>query len=220
MTSPPQHREDITAVILAGGKARRMGGEDKGLIELHGRPLLGYVLDALRQQVANILVNANRNPERYRALGCPVAGDIVGGFHGPLAGIATGMQTARPPLLLVVPCDSPFLPGRLVEVLYRRMEQATPDICAAHDGSRLQQLDRAYLAARTKLSDGRGNLVGRAEQLKALGARASKRLPGDWLERAGAEAVGEAATSAVVTAILLITIMASLMTILFYRLGI
>lgn len=59
-------------------------------------------------------------------------------------------------------------------------------------GSRLQQLDRAYLAARTKLSDGRGNLVGRAEQLKALGARASKRLPGDWLERAGAEAVGEA----------------------------
>jgi len=59
-------------------------------------------------------------------------------------------------------------------------------------GSRLQQLDRAYLAARTKLSDGRGNLVGRAEQLKALGARASKRLPGDWLERAGAETVGEA----------------------------
>ncbi|MGE4408640.1 DNA recombination protein RmuC [Pseudomonas sp.] len=58
-------------------------------------------------------------------------------------------------------------------------------------GSRLQQLDRAYLSARNKLSDGRGNLVGRAEQLKALGARASKRLPGDWLERAGAEMVGE-----------------------------
>jgi molybdopterin-guanine dinucleotide biosynthesis protein A len=139
-TAPSLFGRDITAVILAGGTARRMGGEDKGLIELHGRPLLGYVLDALRPQVANILVNANRYPERYRALGCPVAGDIVGGFHGPLAGIATGMQTARTPLLLVVPCDSPFLPGRLVEVLYRRMEKATADICAAHDGSRLQQL--------------------------------------------------------------------------------
>ena len=59
-------------------------------------------------------------------------------------------------------------------------------------GNRLQQVDRAYLSARNKLSDGRGNLVGRAEQLKSLGARASKRLPGDWLERAGAEAFSEA----------------------------
>jgi molybdopterin-guanine dinucleotide biosynthesis protein A len=140
MTAAPLPGRDITAVVLAGGNAKRLGGMDKGLIELQGRPLLGYVLDALQPQVDRILVNANRNLERYRAFGCPVAADIVDGCCGPLAGIATGMQIARTPLLLVVPCDSPFLPGRLVEVLYRRMQEATADICAAHDGSRLQQV--------------------------------------------------------------------------------
>jgi len=129
---------DITAVILAGGKARRMGGEDKGLIDLHGRPLLDYIIAGLRPQAGHLLVNANRNLGRYRAFGYPVAEDIMGDYFGPLVGMATGMQTCNTPLILTVPCDSPFVPGRLTDRLYRDMVDTDAEICVAHDGVRMQ----------------------------------------------------------------------------------
>jgi molybdenum cofactor guanylyltransferase len=129
---------DITAVILAGGMARRMGGEDKGLIELNGRPLLDYIIAGLESRVGTILVNANRNLERYREFGYPVVEDIVTGFSGPLAGMATGMQAAGTPLLLTVPCDSPFVPADLGERLLRVMRETGAGVCVAHDGERLQ----------------------------------------------------------------------------------
>lgn len=138
MTSPPQHREDITAVILAGGKARRMGGEDKGLIELNGRPLLDYIISGLRPQVGTILVNANRNLARYREFGYPVVEDMLGDYFGPLVGMATGMQSAATPLLVSVPCDSPFIPADLVETLYHALGESGAEISVAHDGNRLQ----------------------------------------------------------------------------------
>lgn len=129
---------DITAVILAGGKARRMGGEDKGLIDLHGRPLLDYIIAGLRPQAGHLLVNANRNLGRYRAFGYPVAEDIMGDYFGPLVGMATGMQTCSTPLILTVPCDSPFVPDRLTDRLYRDMVDTDAEICVAHDGVRMQ----------------------------------------------------------------------------------
>jgi molybdenum cofactor guanylyltransferase len=135
----PNHR-NITAVILAGGNARRMGGEDKGLIELNGRPLIDYIIDGLRPQVSHILINANRNLVRYRDFGYPVVEDILGDYLGPLAGMATGMQAAATPLLLTVPCDSPFIPAHLCETLYRALTEANAGICAAYDGTRLQQV--------------------------------------------------------------------------------
>jgi molybdenum cofactor guanylyltransferase len=139
MTSPASlNREDITAVILAGGKARRMDGEDKGLIELLGRPLLDYIIAGLRPQVGVILVNANRNLDRYRDFGYPVVEDMLGDYFGPLVGMATGMQTAGTPLLMTVPCDSPFVPAGLAETLYRAMAASSAEICVAHDGDRLQ----------------------------------------------------------------------------------
>jgi molybdopterin-guanine dinucleotide biosynthesis protein A len=110
--------DDISAVILAGGQARRMGGEDKGLIELNGRPLLDYIITALRPQTGEILVNANRNLGRYRAFGYPVIEDIMGDFFGPLVGMATGMQATGKTYLLTVPCDSPFVPTQLAATLY------------------------------------------------------------------------------------------------------
>ena len=135
-TSVP--RENITAVILAGGRARRMQGEDKGRIELLGRPLLDYIITGLRPQVGSILVNANRNLARYRKFGYPVIEDILDGYCGPLAGMASGMQAAGTPLLLTVPCDSPFVPERLVKTLYQAMTEADAEISVAHDGERLQ----------------------------------------------------------------------------------
>jgi molybdenum cofactor guanylyltransferase len=140
---------DISAVILAGGRARRMNGVDKGLIELHGRPLLDYIISALRPQVGEILVNANRNLARYRAFGYPVSEDLTTGFHGPLAGMATGMQAATTPYVLTVPCDSPLLPAHLAETLYRALGDAGAELSVAHDGVRMQPvfalLSRALL---------------------------------------------------------------------------
>jgi len=139
MSSPSSlNREDITAVILAGGKARRMGGEDKGLIELHGRPLLDYIIAGLRPQVGTILVNANRNLARYREFGFPVIEDMLGDYFGPLVGMASGMQAATTPLLMTVPCDSPFVPPHLGETLYGALAGADAQISVAHDGTRLQ----------------------------------------------------------------------------------
>lgn len=129
---------DITAVILAGGKARRMGGEDKGLIELHGRPLLDYIIAGLRPQVGHVIVNANRNLERYRGFGYPVVADMTGDFLDPLAGMATGMQAADTNLILAVPCDSPFVPAQLGETLRNAMEETDAEISVAHDGLRMQ----------------------------------------------------------------------------------
>ena len=132
----PTH--DISAVILAGGRARRMDGADKGLIELRGRPLLDYIISALRPQVGAILVNANRNLARYRAFGYPVSTDLMPGFHGPLAGMATGMQAADTPYLLTLPCDSPFVAAHLADTLYRTLISAGVELSVAHDGVRLQ----------------------------------------------------------------------------------
>jgi molybdenum cofactor guanylyltransferase len=138
MTSPSLPREDITAVILAGGKATRMQGKDKGLTELLGRPLLDYIIAALHPQVDTILVNANRNLERYREFGYPVIEDILDNYCGPLAGMASAMQAAATPLLLTVPCDSPFVPAHLAETLYRSMAEADAGISVAYDGNRMQ----------------------------------------------------------------------------------
>jgi molybdopterin-guanine dinucleotide biosynthesis protein A len=135
-TATPVH--DITAVILAGGKARRMGGTDKGLINLHGRTMVDYIIDALRPQVANMMMNANRNPQQYGVYGLPVVADMLGDYFGPLAGMATGMHATDRPYIVTVPCDSPFIPGTLVETLYRSLNDSQADISVAHDGVRMQ----------------------------------------------------------------------------------
>jgi molybdenum cofactor guanylyltransferase len=104
--------------VLAGGRGRRMGGVDKGWVELASAPMIAHVLRRLVPQVADILINANQNLDRYRALGHPVFADSVGGFAGPLAGLHAGMTHASHELVVTVPCDSPFLPADLVDRLH------------------------------------------------------------------------------------------------------
>lgn len=104
----------ITGIVLAGGQGRRMGGVDKGLVELAGRPLVAHVVARLAPQVGAIVINANQNLDRYAAFGHPVVPDAVGGFAGPLAGLHAGMTAATTPFVVTVPCDSPFLPLDLV----------------------------------------------------------------------------------------------------------
>jgi molybdenum cofactor guanylyltransferase len=130
-------RKDITGVILAGGRAERMGGIDKGLILLNGKPMIAHVIATLRTEIDNLLINANRNPERYAAFGYPVIPDIMDGYLGPLAGMASGMQAAKTRYIVTAPCDSPLIAHNLVKRLYETLIHDDADICTAHDGERM-----------------------------------------------------------------------------------
>lgn len=128
----------VTAILLAGGEGRRMGGQDKGLIALRGKSLAEWVLTRIRPQVSEILVSANRNVDTYAALGYPVVRDRTEGYVGPLAGIARGLLDAKSELVLSVPCDTPFLPDDLVARLYAALSQGNHDLAVPLAGGRTQ----------------------------------------------------------------------------------
>ncbi len=107
----------ITAIVLAGGAATRMGGVDKGLVLFHGKPLVESVLERIAEQVGNIVISANRNESRYQSYGHTVVTDRIQGFEGPLMGIASALEVTETPFAVVVPCDSPFVPEDYVERL-------------------------------------------------------------------------------------------------------
>ncbi len=112
--------ERVTGLVLAGGEGRRMGGTDKGLLELGGRPLAAVAADRLRPQVARLLLSANRNLDAYRALGLEVITDTVNDGNrtaGPLAGVLAGLEHCATEWLACVPCDSPAAPADLVSRL-------------------------------------------------------------------------------------------------------
>ena len=121
----------ITGIVLAGGMGRRMGGVDKGLVELDGKPMVAHVLARLTPQVGRVLINANQNSDRYALLGHPVVADAVGGFAGPLAGLHAGMTEATTPFVVTVPCDSPFLPLDLVARLATAMTRDDAQLAVA-----------------------------------------------------------------------------------------
>ena len=113
--------QHITGLILAGGRAQRMGGIDKGLISFHGKPLIESAISRLKPQVSTILINANRSITKYSYYGYPVLMDETPDFSGPLAGFSVGLKHCKTPYLLTSPCDSPLLPinlaGRMAEEL-------------------------------------------------------------------------------------------------------
>lgn len=129
---------NITGIILAGGRARRMGGQDKGLIQLARKPMIEYVLNAIEPQVDAIIINANRNQKVYGKYGYPVVADQIGGYCGPLAGMASGLQAAKTPFIVTAPCDTPLIPDDLVHKLYSILQDEDAEICTAHANGRLQ----------------------------------------------------------------------------------
>ena len=126
----------ISAVILAGGQAKRMGGVDKGLQPLQGKPLFQFIYDRLHSQVEHISVNANRNQAIYATAGLPVFGDNIEGFQGPLSGILTALERSETDFVLFVPCDSPFFPDNLLEKLKSAVVFHGVSIAYVHDGER------------------------------------------------------------------------------------
>jgi molybdenum cofactor guanylyltransferase len=123
--------EKITGVILAGGLGRRMGGIDKGLQELRGRPMAAWVAERLGPQVDELLINANQNGERYAAFGHRVVPDRIPDFAGPLAGLHAALSAATHPLVATAPCDSPFLPADLISRLFSALTAADADLAVA-----------------------------------------------------------------------------------------
>jgi molybdopterin-guanine dinucleotide biosynthesis protein A len=125
--------QDITGVILAGGRGSRMGGADKGLQNFKGVPLALHTQLRLSPQVGELLINANRNLAAYESFGVPVWPDAasLGDFAGPLAGFLTGLERSETPLMMTVPCDTPLFPHDLVERLLAALEAEDADIAMA-----------------------------------------------------------------------------------------
>jgi molybdenum cofactor guanylyltransferase len=142
-------RSSVTGVVLAGGRGLRMGGADKGLIGIGGRCLVEHALEALRPQVATLMISANRNLERYAAFGATVVRDDAPDFAGPLAGIAAAAARARTDWIVCVPCDTLDLPADLVSRLLTAAQQSGSDATYAEDADGPQY---AFCALRTTLA--------------------------------------------------------------------
>jgi molybdenum cofactor guanylyltransferase len=125
---------NITGLILAGGQGSRMGGVDKGLQPFRGKPMVAHVVERLGPQVATIIINANRSLEEYKAHSNLIVQDSLTGFQGPLAGFYAGMEATQTPLMLTVPCDSPFLPLDLAQRMVTTMLAANALVAIAKTG--------------------------------------------------------------------------------------
>jgi molybdopterin-guanine dinucleotide biosynthesis protein A len=142
-------KNNITAVILSGGRSSRMQGEDKGLILLNDKPLISYVVDVVDGKVGRLLISANRNIEAYQQYG-EVISDELADFQGPLAGIAKAMSVVSTPYLLVLPCDGPLINGIVIDRLIQCMVDKDMDISVANDGS---HINPTFALIKTSLKD-------------------------------------------------------------------
>ncbi|MFI8617860.1 molybdenum cofactor guanylyltransferase MobA [Acidovorax sp. NPDC077693] len=128
--------QDITGLVLAGGRGSRMGGVDKGLQNFRGLPLALHTLMRLQMQTGSTMVNANRNLAAYEAFGAPVWPDVLADYAGPLAGFLTGLERCETPWLLTVPCDTPLFPLDLATRLAAAASEQDAEIamaCAPED---------------------------------------------------------------------------------------
>ena len=128
-------------LLLAGGKSRRMGGGDKNMIDLGGRPMLAHVMARAVPDGAKVLINANGDPDRFASFGLPVLADVIDGFAGPLAGVLTGLEYAAATMpdvthLISLATDAPFLPADLGGRLITAVEGGADMAQAASNGRR------------------------------------------------------------------------------------
>jgi molybdopterin-guanine dinucleotide biosynthesis protein A len=152
--------EEITGLVLAGGRGSRMGGVDKGLQNHRGVPLALHALLRLQPQVGALLVNANRNLGAYEAFGAPVWPDPIDGFAGPLVGFLAGLEHCETPFLATVPCDTPDFPDDLVARLAAALDAEGAEIAYAstvEDGR--EQAQPVFCLLRSALSESLVNFL-------------------------------------------------------------
>jgi molybdopterin-guanine dinucleotide biosynthesis protein A len=155
-------KQQITGLILAGGKGTRMGSVDKGLQMFRSKPMVEYVLQRLQPQVGKLIINANRHLDMYEVFGVPVCPDEISGFAGPLAGLHAGLSHCETPYLVTAPCDSPFLPIDLVDKLSEALIAAQADIAVAVTGDgATQQRHPVFCLLSTHLKDDLADYLGK-----------------------------------------------------------
>lgn len=150
---PPAPR-NITGLILAGGRATRMGGVDKGLALLDDKPMVAHVISRLAPQVNRVIINANRNQSSYAAFGLPVWPDEQPDFAGPLAGLQVGLRHCATPYLVTTPCDSPYLPHNLVQRLAQALQNGNADLtvaCTMQDSDQAIQPQPVFMLLKISL---------------------------------------------------------------------
>jgi molybdopterin-guanine dinucleotide biosynthesis protein A len=151
-----KQQNKVTGVVLAGGLARRMNKQDKGLILYHDKPLVSYALNALSKVARKVYINANRNLNEYNRFNYEVISDQTDSFDGPLAGILSAMSYASTEILLVIPCDSPLIKAEHVEKLLSAINKEETEIAVAYDGQRIQPV---FLALKIALKDSLNNYL-------------------------------------------------------------
>jgi molybdenum cofactor guanylyltransferase len=137
-------KNNVNGLILAGGRARRMGGQDKGLILLDGKHMVEHCIARLLPQVGQIFISANKNIAQYGNYGFSVLEDTFGHFEGPLAGLLRAFEYSKDIPVLVVPCDAPFLSPALAIRLLQSYKETKASAVIPHDGNRLQPLFGLY----------------------------------------------------------------------------
>ena len=163
-------KNDITGLILAGGRGSRMGGVDKGLQPFQGAPLAQHAIRRLAPQVGVVIVNANRNQEVYRAMGVAVYGDETPDFAGPLAGMLAGLDHCATPYLVTVPCDTPCFPGDLVARLCAGLIES--DLVTAYTREAEQLSPQpVFCLMKTALRDGLRAFIDSGQRKTGLWAR-------------------------------------------------
>jgi molybdenum cofactor guanylyltransferase len=165
----------VTGVLLAGGRARRLGGIDKCLVPLVGRTLLELVIERARPQVARLLLNANGDPARFGAFGLPVISDVIADYAGPLAGLLTGLEWAGRnapdcPWVVSFASDCPFFPQELVTRLRAAVQAEGAEAACAASGERLHPVFGLWP-------------VRLAPALREAMQREGLRKAGDWARR-------------------------------------
>ena len=163
-------KNEITAVILAGGRSSRMGGGDKGLIEFRGKPMIGYACGVVQEKVGKILISANRNHGAYQAYG-EVVEDNLANYQGPLSGISAALNVCSTPYLLVLPCDSPLVTSELVDEIIAGMSTSSAEICVAHDG---QIMHATFALIKSNLGASLDEFLASGERKMALWYRRQK----------------------------------------------
>ncbi|CAG9239079.1 Molybdenum cofactor guanylyltransferase [Paraburkholderia sabiae] len=152
-------RDDITGLLLAGGRGMRMGGADKGLQMLNGEPLALHVMRRLAPQAGSLLISANRHAERYAELSAPfhatVIADTLPDFPGPLAGLLAGLRAARTPFVLSAPCDTPGFPADLADRLVAALDEHQANIATVTttDAEGNTSIHPVFALVRTSLAD-------------------------------------------------------------------
>lgn len=136
MNSPP----NLDGIILCGGKALRMGGKDKGLIQYKNKSLVEFAINTLQPQCNNIIINTNRNLDIYKQFSFPVVNDQNHEYLGPLAGIAACSEHIKNPYIAVIPCDMPHLPMQAINLLLEKLNNSHAEIAVASTNKRLQPL--------------------------------------------------------------------------------